>query len=543
MFGVALLAAFMCGARVPQARPAEPERTPGAQLVHVANGLLTVNVRETSLKELLEEIARQSGLVLEGEASIAERITIQLHQLHLEEGLRVILDGQSYALEYSLATRDEDRQIIRVPTRLRIFPRGDLSAAQREPVDREAEAGLGDASMDVPRLPAVLEDAAEARVNEEALEALAESGLRHVALPLVPFALTDRDEAVRQVADALGDIGGSTAVQPLEFPQAGDRDESVGAGVGAQDHPGLVTISAVSALSSSEPPESYALVNRMIRDRELVLRAVYDDRLLPDRQHERLSQYYQGVPVYGGDVSRQTAGGVTVSVFGTIYTQIDVDPTPGLSTDEATAILENASGATLMQNSLPRLTILPTLNGGYALTYRATLSNATTYFVDAHTGQVLVEVNEIKTESAVGVGTGVLGDLKKVSAAAFSAGAGAAFRAQDQLRPAEILTLDTRGDIGALNRLLTGVWSEIDIAVDSDNTWTDAGVVDAHVHTGWTYDYFFKRHNWTGVDDQNGRIFGIVNDFTVLPLNAFFIPPPFGPEGGGNFAFGETGRG
>ena len=72
IFGVALLAAFMCGARVPQARPAEPERTPGAQLVHVANGLLTVNVRETSLKELLEEIARQSGLVLEGEASIAD---------------------------------------------------------------------------------------------------------------------------------------------------------------------------------------------------------------------------------------------------------------------------------------------------------------------------------------------------------------------------------------------------------------------------------------------------------------------------------------
>ena len=311
LFGVALLAAFMCGVRVPQARPAEPERTPSVQLVQVANGLLTVNVREISLKELLEEIARQSSLALEGEASIAERITVQFHQLHLEEGLHVILDGQSYALEYSLATRDEDRQIIRVPTRLRIFPRGDLSAAQREPVDRAVEAGLGDANMHVPRLPAVLEDAAAALANEEALEPLAESGPRHVALPLVPFALADRDEAVRQVADALGDIGGSTAVQPWEFPQAGDRDESVGAGVDAQDHPGLVTISAVSAsavsaLSSSEPPESYALVNRMIRDRDLVLRAVYDDRLLPDRQHERLSQYYQGVPVYGGDVSRQT---------------------------------------------------------------------------------------------------------------------------------------------------------------------------------------------------------------------------------------------
>ncbi len=462
IFGVALLAAFMCGLRVPQARPAEPERTRGVQLVHVANGLLTVNVRETSLKELLEEIARQSGLALEGEASIAERITVQFHQLHLEEGLRVILDGQSYALEYSLATRDEHRQSIRVPKRLRIFPKRDRSGAWRTPADHEGEAGLGDARVDVPRLPAVLEDAAEARVKEEALETLADSGLRHVVLPPVLFALADRDEGVRpgaidalatlggkeaaealesagrdeersvreqaiqrdsidedraaglpqQAVDDLGDTGGSTAVQPLELARAGDRDESDGAGVVAQDHQGLVTISAVPGLSSSEPPESYALVDPMIRDRELVLRAVYDDRLLPDRQHERLSQYYQGVPVYGGDVSRQTAGGVTVSVFGTIYTQIDVDPTPSLSTDEAAAILQSVSGATLMR-SLPMLTILPTLDGGYALTYRATFTNATTYFVDAHTGQVLAEVNEAMTQSAVGVWTGELGDQKK----------------------------------------------------------------------------------------------------------------------------------
>ena len=113
-----------------------------------------------------------------------------------------------------------------------------------------------------------------------------------------------------------------------------------------------------------------------------------------------------------------------------------------------------------MQNSLPTLTILPTLDGGYALTYRATMSNATTYFVDAHTGQVLAEVNEIKTASAVGVGTGVLGDRKKVSA---SQTAGT-FRAQDLLRPAEILTLDTRGDTGALDRLLLGVSFDSDLA-------------------------------------------------------------------------------
>ena len=305
----------------------------------------------------------------------------------------------------------------------------------------------------------------------------------------------------------------------------------------AQDHPGLLTISAVSTLSStSELRQWDSLVDRMIRDKELVLRAAYDDRALPNRRHERLSQYYQGVPVYGGDVSHQTAGGVTVSVFGTIYRPINVDPTPGLPTDEAAAILEKVSGATLVENGLPRLTVLPTLDGGYALTYRATLSNARTYFIDARTDNVVWEFSEVKQQSAVGAGTGVLGDRKKVSATSRLG----TFQARDQLRPAEILTFDTRGDSRILERLEQGVSFESDIATDADNTWTRAGVVDAHVHTGWTYDYFFKRQAWMGLDGQNGNIFDTVNDFSVLPLNAFFLPPPFGPEGRGLIAFGET---
>ena len=277
----------------------------------------------------------------------------------------------------------------------------------------------------------------------------------------------------------------------------------------------------------------------MIRENELVLRAAYDDRSVPDRRHERLSQYYRGVPVYGGDVSRQTDRGVTVSMFGTVYTQIDLDPAATLSPDEATAILENVSDTTLVRDSLSRLTILPTLEGRYALTYRATMRNATTYFVDAHTGQVLVEVDEVMTESAVGSGQGVLGDAKKVSANRVAG----TFRTQDQLRPAEILTLDTRGDEAILDRLLDGRSFDSDIATDSDNTWTDAGVVDAHVHMGWTYDYFSQRHNWAGLDGQDSRIFDVVNDFSVLPNNAFFAPAPFGPEGRGVVAFGETAQG
>ena len=311
------------------------------------------------------------------------------------------------------------------------------------------------------------------------------------------------------------------------------------ASVAAQSHQGLVSISAVSTLGGSALREWDARVDRMIRENELVLRAAYDDRSVPDRRHERLSQYYRGVPVYGGDVSRQTARGVTVSMFGTVYTQIDLDPAATLSPDEATAILENLSGTTLVRDSRPTLTILPTLAGRYALTYRATMRNARTYFVDAHTGRVLVEVDERLTQSAVGSGQGALGDTKKVSANQVAG----TFRAQDQLRPAEILTLDTQGSEARLDRMIVGLSFDFDIATDSDNTWTDAGVVDAHVHMGWTYDYFSQRHNWAGLDGQDSRIFDVVNDFSVLPNNAFFAPAPFGPEGRGFVAFGETAHG
>ena len=184
------------------------------------------------------------------------------------------------------------------------------------------------------------------------------------------------------------------------------------AGVVAQSHQGLVSLEVVSTLSVSELREWDRLVDRMISENDLVLRAVHDDRSVPDRRHERLGQYYRGVPVYGGDVSRQTARGVTVSMFGAVYTQIDLDPTATLSEDEATAMLENVSGV---------------------------------------------------------AGT---------------------FRTEDQLRPAEILTLDTRGSEATLDRLLTGVSFDSDIATDADNTWTDAAVVDAHVHIGSSYDYF-----------------------------------------------------
>ena len=87
-----------------------------------------------------------------------------------------------------------------------------------------------------------------------------------------------------------------------------------------------------------------ALVETLVRADELVIRSRYADRQLAGRVHESAMQYHRGVPVYGGGITRQLAGGATVSIFGTIHQGIDIDITPALSATAARTALQNLSG-------------------------------------------------------------------------------------------------------------------------------------------------------------------------------------------------------
>jgi thermolysin len=64
------------------------------------------------------------------------------------------------------------------------------------------------------------------------------------------------------------------------------------------------------------------------------------------------------------------------------------------------------------------------------------------------------------------------------------------------------------------------------LATDADNEWRDGAVVDAHAYSGYTYDYYFKRHGRNGLDDDG---LAAINYVHVLPqsegyINAFFDP-------------------
>jgi thermolysin len=262
----------------------------------------------------------------------------------------------------------------------------------------------------------------------------------------------------------------------------------------------------VSASTASELSGWDDRIAGMLREGALRVRQVREDTLLPGRAHERLTQLHRGVPVFGGELVRQTGpAGETVSVFGTLYEGIEVDPTLALSRAAVETLVEKRGLVPFGSEGTPELTVLPLDSGGYSLTYRLRAvprgsAKIRMLFLDARTGEVTLEYSDLKTQSAVGSAKGVLSDAKKISA---SSGAGG-FVADDRLRPPAIFTYDFKG---ALSRLLliddVSQFQASDLAADADNAWTDGANVDAHVYAGYTYDYYFKRHGRKGLDNAN----------------------------------------
>ena len=303
-----------------------------------------------------------------------------------------------------------------------------------------------------------------------------------------------------------------------------------------QELRGPLEISAAAFDDVSSLRRFDALVETLAAGGELVFASSRPDTQLQGRTHQFLQQFHEGVPVYGAGVSRQQAGGATVSLLGTIETGIELDPRPRFQSVEALELLEQQTGAGALADALPQLVILQVPSGRYVLAYRATMRDLRTYFLDAHSGFIAHDESAVR-EQSVGAGNGIQGQRKKVSASQ----AGGAFQAYDRLRPAEIITLDLRYDGGRFRDLLHGdvVWASSDVASDADNAWSDPAVVDGHAYVGFTYDYLSTRQGWHGVDGNNGRIFSMVNVAQGFD-NALYAYPPLGPERLGVLAFGET---
>ncbi|MCK5352909.1 hypothetical protein KAJ77_10010, partial [bacterium] len=114
--------------------PSNPPR-----LVRIANNLLTVKVYDASVEELIEEIARQSGLNIVWYGAISERITLNFERLALEQALARILRHHSFALASAR------------PGKLWIIPKGAEGSPPQTAAANESEEEdfLQDESIDL----------------------------------------------------------------------------------------------------------------------------------------------------------------------------------------------------------------------------------------------------------------------------------------------------------------------------------------------------------------------------------------------------------
>jgi len=338
-----------------------------------------------------------------------------------------------------------------------------------------------------------------------------------------------------------------------QTPAPAARATRVMAGANALE-PGGSDVSALSELRAWDQR-----VSDLERTGELRRQVLLPDDNTVGRIDQRFEQRHLGVRVFGGSVTRQlNQFGQAESVFGTLYPDVTVGVTPALSLEAAATRLAAAGSGVVLRTSPTELMILPRDTGEYRLTYAARVFSAADgwvrrIFIDADSGATIDSYIDTWTQTAsIGTGTGVIGDTKKIMTGQNAS----TFLAADMMRPPDsttyfnfprtgILTFDLKGVLSRTLTVLNTVTPAFsDIAVDSDNTWTDAAIVDAHTYAGYTYDFYYKRYGRKGLDNANIQLWIFTN-----PVKATDWPTLFGQYGGtfflnafymgnGNLAFG-----
>ena len=249
----------------------------------------------------------------------------------------------------------------------------------------------------------------------------------------------------------------------------------------------------VWASAPAEVPAMARAVDVMLDAGYLVYERSQFDGTFPSRNHERMNQYHNGIRVFGGQMVWQKESGLVLSVTGNLYDDIDVNMTPTLTTSQAEDRALELEGPDAFVVGDTELLVLP-LADGYVLAYYVLTRSPNALqvsFIDAHSDERVLTWNDLRTQyDGIGLGIGTWGDRKKMT----TEQAAGTYRAVDTIRPFGIETYDM--DYNLLAWLRIGPdGNDLYLASDLDNEWDDGAVVDAHTYTGYTYDYYFKRHS------------------------------------------------
>ena len=214
--------------------------------VTISNAAVSIKADNASIKSVLEELSRQSGLVVVFEDALDELVTVDIEEPTLAEAIHRLLRQKSFMLHQISDAKSRALPGSSPYNRLWILP-GDSNDSHatwttntnsRPPLNNDSElinyqilalsdnggdredamVGFGDvgSSSVVEYLQYGLSDADES-VREAAIEALAELGGTESILAL-SVVLNDPDPAIRiDAVDALGEIGGQEAIRFLQM--------------------------------------------------------------------------------------------------------------------------------------------------------------------------------------------------------------------------------------------------------------------------------------------------------------------------------------
>ncbi len=216
------------GAYSKSARQAGDDLSEQQRMVSVSGDRLTVDVENAPLPDLLEEVARQSGLVLRGQAPNRDSVTAKFDEVPLSHALRTILQGQSYGLISRTAVRRSESATHRRNV-LWIFdrpePTQEAAVPFQTPSDSAPQVAAETEAQPPTRDPGVAQEAHSGR--PAASGSLPDTG-RDEAAENLGLMLADDDDNVRlRAVEALGRIGGEKAAAFLSYAWARDPSPAV----------------------------------------------------------------------------------------------------------------------------------------------------------------------------------------------------------------------------------------------------------------------------------------------------------------------------
>ena len=228
---------------------------------------------------------------------------------------------------------------------------------------------------------------------------------------------------------------------------------------------GILAVLAVPAAAAAERPlriaaagaavgEWSARVDRLLGSRELVSRLTREDTMLAGRTHERLAQLHRGVPVFGGELVRQSDAARHAQRVRHLPRGHRRRREPGARRGAGRGARRGAGRQAVRATGRPRARGAAAgrrLSAGLArpCVLRRALRRAPGVPRRRRPASSLAEWSDVQRQTAA-IGTGVLGDQKKLSVSSASGG----FTTADRLRPPLISSYDFRFNVDRLIQLL-----------------------------------------------------------------------------------------